>query len=225
MSGKTVHDLEIEGVLEGDNAVGKLGEGQPLPGGVFGNGSGDGDLVVGSGVAVEGPFLALTEKPSIPELRDEFPREVIIEPVIAGGDVLDKVGRDSRLLLKLAQGGGGGILARIYAALGHLPGLLGAVDAVANEDAAVGIGEHDADTGPVEGRIVTMGERRGHGGRLDRIGGSGLQHGETAQDVKSGGKLGVGTDEFLATDLFLDTLFGLFDLLIALNGLKTVGEV
>src|SRR5262245_50432873 len=112
----------------------------------------DVDLAVVTGEAHREPFLRLAAIPALPGLTHDLARDVIVEPVRDLAELLDRA--DIGLLVELAQRSRPGVLARIDAALRHLPGMggvdvLGPAHALADEDAAGAVEHHDADAGPV----------------------------------------------------------------------------
>src|SRR5262245_47776693 len=110
------------------------------------------DLAVVARKAHREPFLFLFAIPALSSLNHDLAGDVVAEPVRAFGELLDRA--DIGLLVELAQRSRPRVLARIDAALRHLPGMrrvdvLGPAHALADEDAAGAVEHHDADTGPV----------------------------------------------------------------------------
>src|SRR5439155_16885707 len=112
---------------------------------------------VRAGEAHEEPFLALAFPTPAPQFPGHRRGHVVAQPLRRLGDDLGLVGAD--LLRELAQRGLARRLALVDAALRHLPVLADRVDALADEDLALGVHQHDADIGAVEG-IVGAGALR-----------------------------------------------------------------
>ena len=116
------------------------------------------DVGVGAGEAGQEPFLGLALKPPAPQHGDELRRQVVVQPAARLGDDLGLVGAD--LLAQLAQCRHGRRLARIDAALRHLPGLARHVDAPGDQNPAVAVEQHDPDAAAIA--VLGVGRRRGH---------------------------------------------------------------
>src|SRR5262245_24220900 len=112
----------------------------------------DVDLALIAGEAHGEPFLRLPAILSLPSLPHDVTRDVIGEPILALAELLDRA--DVGLLVELAQSRRPRVLARIDAALWHLPFVRGIdvllpVDALADEHAAGAIEHHHADAGAI----------------------------------------------------------------------------
>src|SRR5262245_32061401 len=112
----------------------------------------DVDFAVLAGEAQRIPLLALPAIFSAPGLADDLAWNVVAELVLDLAELLHRA--DVGFLVELAQGRTPRILAAVDAPLRHLPGMLGvhmlgAVDAAADEDAAVAVEHRHADTGPI----------------------------------------------------------------------------
>src|SRR5207253_593750 len=124
---------------------------------VAAGGVGDVDLVLIADEAHRVPFLPLPAIFALPGLPDDLARDVVGEPLLDLAELLDRA--DIGFLVKLAQRRGPSILARIDAALRHLPGMdivdvFRPVDAAPDEHAAVAVEHHQPDAGAVRERFV-----------------------------------------------------------------------
>ena len=82
-------------------------------------------------------------------------RQVVLQPLRALGNALNKVRFDARLLLELAKRGRPRLLAVVDPALRHLPRVVFIIDAKAHEHLALAVEEHDADPAAIS--IVPFG--------------------------------------------------------------------
>ena len=123
----------------------------------------DVDLALVAGEAQREPLLHLPAILALPSLPDDFARDVIDQPVVDRGEMPDRL--DVGFLIELAQGARVGVFAAVEAALRHLPDMrqvdvLGAVDAPADEHAAVAVEHGRADAGAV-GQVFEAGHGSG----------------------------------------------------------------
>src|SRR6185369_16301706 len=96
------------------------------------------------------PDLTLAAIFAAPELPDQLFRQVVEILLLGARQDLDKVGLDPGFLFQFAQGRALDVLARIDAALRHLPRVaLLVVDALSDEHEPVAIDEHDANAGAI----------------------------------------------------------------------------
>src|SRR6185369_761480 len=95
--------IVVELALEGHDQARQLLQIGPPPGREFGMLGRDVDVAVGTEEAEGEPFLALSPEPAFPELRHQFRRQVIAQPIAAFADEARAVGAD--LLAHLAPGG------------------------------------------------------------------------------------------------------------------------
>src|SRR5690606_32551843 len=146
----------IDGPLEGHDDVGKLLGIDPLPLAQLGRVVGiEVDVSVGAGETHEEPGLALPFVAAAPELPVQLRREIVAELVGQLADDLQMLGAYADFFTCLADRRGFDILAFVNPALRHLPPVaFPVVDALADEDLAFAVDQHDADAGPVLGWIA-----------------------------------------------------------------------
>src|SRR5688572_776585 len=145
--GKLRDQLVVQLALEWHDQAGNFLEIGPAPGRELGLLGRDVDVAVGAEEAECEPFLALAAEPALPDLRHQLGRQIVLQPILALADIAGPVGAD--LLAHLAPGRLQRFFVFVDAALRHLPGGTGIVDALGDEDLALLIEQGDADTGPV----------------------------------------------------------------------------
>src|SRR5688572_5960537 len=145
--GKFRDQLVVQLALEWHDQAGDFLEIGPAPGRELGLLGRDVDVAVGAEEAECEPFLALAAEPALPDLRHQLGRQIVLQPILALADEARAVGAD--LLAHLAPGGLQRLLALVDAALRHLPGRAGVVDALGHEHLALLVDQHDADARPV----------------------------------------------------------------------------
>src|SRR5215475_7628077 len=143
-----LHHPLIDLALERDDQRGQLFQTLPTPRGEFRLVTRrviDVDLAVIAREAHREPLLCLSTIFALPGLADDLARDIVAEPVRDLGKLLDRA--NIGLFVEFAQRGWPGLLPRVDAALGQLPGMggvdvLGAVATLADKDTA-GTVEHD----------------------------------------------------------------------------------
>ena len=107
------------------------------------------DLRVGAQIAIEIPFLLLTAELAAPNLAQKIGRQIIGDPAFGLIQRLDQIGSDAGFFPQLAQRGGAGLFVVVNPALRHLPRSDLGIEALARKDQALGVDQHDTNTGTV----------------------------------------------------------------------------
>src|SRR6185369_5392125 len=141
--------LPVELALEGDDQLRELLRIDPFPLAELGVLRVDVHVLIGAEEARQIPILVLPDILPAPELAAQPLGQVILQTFRALADARDEARLDARFLLELAQCRRPRLFVSIDPALRHLPRFVGIIDARPDEDLALAVEEHDADSAAV----------------------------------------------------------------------------